>query len=92
MALRLVEILVPTDQADDVLEVLQESQLGGPWHTSIDEGRILVRILLEADQTGPMVDRFEQRFGSGEHFQLVILPVEAALPRQQESPKSADIE
>ena len=92
MALRLVEILVPTDRADDVREVMEEAQLGGPWHTSVNEGRILVRILLEADQTGPIVDRFEKRFGGGEHFQLVILPVEAALPREKEPPKSADIE
>ena len=90
MALRLVEILVPTDQADDVREVMEEAQLGGPWYTSLDDGRILVRILLEADQTGPIVDKFEQRFGASEHFQLVILPVEAALPRQQESDKSPD--
>ena len=34
MALRLVEILVPTDQADDVREVMEEAQLAGPWHIS----------------------------------------------------------
>ena len=38
-ALRLVEILVPTDQVDDVREVLEEAQLGGPWHTSFGDGQ-----------------------------------------------------
>jgi uncharacterized hydrophobic protein (TIGR00341 family) len=85
VALRLVEIIVPTDQAGAVREVLDEAQIGGPWHETLDDGRILVRLLLEAEKTGPIVDQFEQRFGGGEHFQLVILAVEAALPRMGES-------
>ena len=87
MALRLVEIIVPTDQADAVREVVEEAQIGGPWHETLDDGRILVRLVLDAEKTGPIVDQFEQRFGGGEHFQLVILPVEAALPRTGESSK-----
>ena len=87
MALRLVEIIVPADQAGAVREILEESQIGGPWHETLNDGRILVRLLLEAEKTGPIVDQFEQRFGGGEHFQLVILPVEAVLPRTGESSK-----
>lgn len=92
MALRLVEIIVPADQAGAVREVLEESQIGGPWHEKLNDGRILLRLLLEAEKTGPIVDQFEQRFGGGEHFQLVILAVEAALPRTGESstPPHAD--
>ncbi len=92
MALRLVEIIVPADQAGAVREVVEEAQIGGPWHETLDDGRILVRLVLEAEKTGPIVDQFEQRFGGGEHFQLVILAVEAALPRTEESstPPPAD--
>ena len=64
MALRFIEISVPSDLAQDVRDVINEVDIGGPWHETLDDGRSLVRLLLEADQTGPIVDQFEKRFGS----------------------------
>ena len=83
MALRFIEISVPADLAQAVRDVINEVDIGGPWHETLDDGRSLVRLLLEADQTGPIVDQFEKRFGSEPHFKLVILPVDAALPRKE---------
>jgi len=83
VALRFIEISVPADLAQAVRDIVNEVDIGGPWHETLDDGRSLVRLLLEADQTGPIVDQFEKRFGSEPHFKLVILPVDAALPRQQ---------
>ncbi len=83
MALRFIEISVPSDLAPAVRDVVDEVDIGGPWHETLDDGRSLVRLLLEADQTGPIVDRLEQRFGSEPHFKLVILKVDAALPRKE---------
>lgn len=83
MALRFIEISVPSDLAQAVRDVIDEVDIGGPWHETLDDGRSLVRLLLEAGQTGPIVDRLEQRFGSEPHFKLVILKVDAALPRKE---------
>lgn len=93
MALRFIEISVPSDLAQDVRDVINEVDIGGPWHETLDDGRSLLCLLLEADQTGPIVDQFEKRFGSEPHFKLVILQVDAALPRKDaeaEKPKAEE--
>lgn len=84
MALRLVEILLPADLKEAVRETLDEQSTRRAWQESLDDGQILVRIVLDAEDTGPLVDRFQDRFGNSEHFQLLILPVEAAVPREVE--------
>lgn len=46
MALRFIEISVPADLAQEVKDVINEAEIGGPWHETLDDGRSLVRLLL----------------------------------------------
>lgn len=84
MALRLVEVMLPSDRADMVTGVLEEPTMVGPWHETLNGGLTLVRFVVDAERTGPVIDALNQRFGHHEQFQVLMLPVSATLPRIEE--------
>ncbi|MHC5025029.1 MAG: TIGR00341 family protein, partial [Planctomycetota bacterium] len=70
----------------DLREVLGGAATDRPWQERLDDGQINARVLLDASQTGALVDSIDERFGRVEGFSLLILTVEAALPRREEPP------
>ncbi|MGB6176669.1 MAG: hypothetical protein WBF43_10125 [Methylocella sp.] len=53
----------------------------------LPDGEVLVRILVDAEQSEAVLDLFEERYAGGQGNRAVILPVVATLPRNE--PKSA---
>jgi len=94
MALRLIEFSLPSDQRQRVDDVLAEDPPLEVWHQQVYDGRLVVRLVLDAEHTGPAVDRIEEHFGSETDFRLIISKLEAALPRpsEQEDEESAEAE
>lgn len=88
MALRLVEVMLSSDRAQALDEVLDEPPMVGPWYESLHEGLMLVRFVVNAEDTGPLIDALDQRFGHDQRFQVLMLPVAATLPRLEEQAES----
>lgn len=82
MALRLVEIMLPPDFLPEVDRIIAESQSEGVWRETLDDDSLLLRVLLDASNTGQIIDQFEKRFGRDDRFQLLVMPVAAALPQR----------
>jgi uncharacterized hydrophobic protein (TIGR00341 family) len=89
MALRLIELFLPGRQARSVESLLEEKQLLGIWQEKLENERVLVRVLLRAEDTEAVMDRFDKHFSTAEGFRMILLPVEATLPRPEvpEEPK-----
>ena len=85
MALRLIEIFLPDDQKGRVQEVLKEHRVLGIWQQELSEGKIIVRLLLQAEETRAVLDLLEKHFSlaGAEDFRIILLPVEASIPRPQ---------
>jgi len=92
MALRLVEIILPADRADDVHEALDALPIDGEWFETLGGGRLAARMLLDAEETGHVVDELDERFGREPGYQLLIIPVVAALPRRDEEEEEEEEE
>ncbi len=84
MALRLIEVFLPKDQKDRVQELLKDHKVLGSWQEGLSEDKILMKLLLPAEETGAVLDLLEKRFSSVEGFRIILLPVEASIPRPQE--------
>jgi hypothetical protein len=54
--------------------------------SGLSDGEILVRILLEAEQTEAVLDLLEKRYTGKEGNRILILAVEASLPRVEPEP------
>jgi uncharacterized hydrophobic protein (TIGR00341 family) len=86
MALRLIEMVLQQKDGAEVRELLKEHQVLDHRQVRLPDGEVLVRILLEAEQSEAVLDLLEKRYAGGEGSRVVILPVEATLPRAAPEP------
>ena len=90
MALRLIEVVLSEKDAGEVRELLDACKLLEHQHIRLADGEVLVRILLDAEQSESVLDLLEKRCAGMEGNRVVMLPVEATLPRAQPEPEPAD--
>lgn len=88
MALRLIEMVLQEKNNVKVQELLKEHKVIENRQVRLSDGEILVRILLEAEQSEVILDLLEQQCAVIKEARVVILPVEATLPR--DNPEPAD--
>ena len=81
MALRLIEMVLQEKDGAGVRELLNECKVLEHRQIRLADGEVLVRILLDAEQSETVLDLLEKRYTGGEGNRVVILPVEATLPR-----------
>ncbi|MEP7361354.1 MAG: TIGR00341 family protein [Chloroflexota bacterium] len=89
MALRLIEMVLPEKDGRDVRELLNYHQVLELRQVRLSDGEVLVRIVLDAEQSEGVLDRLEERYAGGEGNRLVVLPVEATLPRAEPQSEAA---
>lgn len=86
MALRLIEMVVQEKDGEEVRELLKEHKVLEHRHLRLPDGEVLVRILLEAEQSEAVLDLLGKRYAGKEGSRVVILAVEATLPRDEPVP------
>ena len=87
MALRLLEMVLQEKDGAGVRELLNDCKVLEHRQIRLADGEVLVRILLDAEQSETVMDLLEKRYSGGEGNRVVILPVEATLPRAQAEPE-----
>ena len=78
VSLRLIEIHLPASVGTDVEGLLSEADVVAVWSL---QGS--VRVLVHADKAEPVLDLIERRFAHIEDYRVVLLPVEATIPRPE---------
>lgn len=90
MSLRLLEILLPSgNSADTIKELLGDVPYIDIWDEEISEKSTIVKIIAHAEGCEGILDTLEERFTGTEGFRIVLLPIEAVIPRPEESEKEA---
>jgi uncharacterized hydrophobic protein (TIGR00341 family) len=88
MALRLIEMVLQEKDGDDVRALLKDCKVLEHRQIRLVNAEILVRILLDAEQSETVLDLLEKRYTDWDN-RVVILPVEATLPRAQAKQETA---
>lgn len=85
MALRLIEMVLQEKDGADVRELLNEHKVLEHRQIRLPDGEVMVRILLDATERGRGSDGicWRKRYTGEEGNRVVILPVEAKLPRAE---------
>ena len=86
MALRLIEMVLREKDGAEVRELLKEHTVLEHRQIRLPDGEVLVRILLDAEKSEAVLDLLEKQYTGGEGNRVVILPVEATLPRNEPEP------
>jgi uncharacterized hydrophobic protein (TIGR00341 family) len=90
MALRLIELIVSEDIGKHVSRYLEDYDHQGIWYQDLNDGNVLVRVLIEAEEAERVLDLFNRNYGSLDEFRTVVLPVSATLPRIDSSTEETD--
>ncbi|MBI1345525.1 TIGR00341 family protein [bacterium] len=85
MVLKVMQIYVPKGTDETVNKLLEEREVLSRWRDN-DLGQMVVHLLVPAEETEPIMDRFEQEFSDTEGFHVILFPVGAVLPRPQLEP------
>lgn len=83
MAERLIQILVPAEREAELRELIERGGAGEPWHDPSDNLR-LFSIQVPAERVESVLDPIQSQFCETEGFRVVVVPVEAILPRQED--------
>ena len=85
MALRFIEIYHQKGKADEIDFLLQELPILDTWHDHLPENNESVtKILVRTESAEQIIHTLEKFFPGGDHFRIVILRVEATIPRPPE--------
>lgn len=81
MAQRLVKIILPEEYGKDAQELLRGQELLNFWQEESADGHSVISVLTESGSSEKIMDLFEMKYSSVSGFQIVLLPVEASIPR-----------
>lgn len=80
MALRIIEMIVPTTDPGEVEAILENADTLGVWTESLSEDQVRLRVLVQAKHAENISDLVSERFGARDGFRLILLAVEATAP------------
>jgi uncharacterized hydrophobic protein (TIGR00341 family) len=94
MALRLIEFVLKEEDGEPLKELIKDCKVVEHRQIHLQDGEILVRILLDAERNEAVLDLIEKKYLGLNGNRLVILPVEATLPREvlEEVVKADDLD
>jgi len=87
MPLRLIEIILPQEHLSVAEGLIHENDPLDFWKEEITEGHMYIKVLVPTEKTEPMMDALEERFSKIDGFRMVLLSVEASVPRAESKEK-----
>ena len=84
MPLRLLEIIIPESNNQNVRDLIEDDSVIAFWQEDSSESGLLVKMILSVEHTEKVLDQLEQKFSGMEGFRVVLLAVEATIPRIEE--------
>lgn len=92
MPLRLLEIVLPCEDKEAALGLLAQYEVTQIWSQGEAQPRALLKLLLPGEKTEAVLDALENRFPGEGRLRIVVLAVEALLPRPRPEPSAEETE
>jgi uncharacterized hydrophobic protein (TIGR00341 family) len=74
-------MVLPRGSREELRKILVEQKVLDHWLETIEKNRIHLKILIPTENSETVLDLFEKRFSHTEGFRIILLPVEASIPR-----------
>jgi uncharacterized hydrophobic protein (TIGR00341 family) len=87
--MRIIEVVADAGHTDTLSGIAeQHGAIDAWWSSAAEDGRRTLRMLVAADRSQPIVDALQSVLGSSENARILIMPVDATLPRPEEERES----
>jgi len=83
MPQRVIKIILPENHGNQALELLESQDNLSFWQEETSGGNFVASALTDSVRSETIMDLFEKRFSSVEGFKLILIPVEASIPRTE---------
>lgn len=81
MALKMIEVTIGRDAQAWAYDELKEQSVLCVWSEKMANDLSMIRLLVVGRQVESVMDFLTEKYGTLDEFRMVVLPVEAALPR-----------
>jgi uncharacterized hydrophobic protein (TIGR00341 family) len=89
-AQRIIEVVVPKGRGHRIPDIMKDQALLDMWEETLPDERTLFKILVKSEDSEGIMDALDSQLSWTEGFRIVVLPVEAILPRPEEPEKSEE--
>ncbi len=91
MPIRLMQIILPENiRQNDIPSLTEEKEVLSGWASNYPDSKTVLHLLIPAEECETLIDKFEQRFSGTSGYNIILLPVEAFLPRPKPENDSTD--
>lgn len=90
MALRLIKLILPKSSESRAIELLEKHPAKEIWSQTLSDNTMMIEALIQAGGSESILDRCEQWFGNLDEFKIILLPVEASIPRERSTITETD--
>lgn len=81
MATRLLEIFIPQERLGELEKMLDERPTHSKWFERMSDSKVHYKILVASEAVEGILNDLEKAFTYDEGFRVLIMPVEAVIPR-----------
>ena len=79
-----MEIFLPENDTGTINELFENETTLDYWQEETSDGSLLIKLLISADKTEKILDRLEEKYSKRDGFRVILLHVEATIPRVEE--------
>jgi uncharacterized hydrophobic protein (TIGR00341 family) len=83
----MIELVLPEGYRNVLEEILEKVDFLDFWEETLDDARLHLKIIVLTEHTENVLDLMEKQFSHLEGFRIILLPVEASLPRPKREEK-----
>jgi uncharacterized hydrophobic protein (TIGR00341 family) len=87
MTQRLIQISFPVVPPDDIARMTKDIQIVNMWQDQLHPERNILQLVAPAEDCERIMDHFQQRFGNSPGFNIMLMSMEAVVPRPKPDPK-----
>lgn len=84
--MKIIEVLTDAGHVDTILGIAEHHNVLDVWHydAGAEDDRQVVRLLVPSEDTQAILDSAQRVLGTSESARVIVLPVEATIPRYEE--------
>jgi uncharacterized hydrophobic protein (TIGR00341 family) len=79
--MRLIEMILPPSFTEEAKDILKDFGYEETWDETLNDDRRRIKCIVPTQETKKVLDALEKRFGGSKGVHILLVPVEASIPR-----------